>query len=101
MRMAIKVHFSAGETTKRTSALYQWDYGQQLEIESADLPTLVEVHFACPDMSEAIVRVCSVNNGIALFPFPIYVWNNRIQSQLGYMKSMTPQGLRPRPLLSP
>jgi hypothetical protein len=70
MRMAIKVHFSAGETTKRTSALYQWDYGQQLEIESADLPTLVEVHFACPDMSEAIVRVCSVNNGIATVSIP-------------------------------
>lgn len=68
--MAIKAKFSAGETTKRISALYQWDYGQQLEIESADLPTLVEVHFACPDMSEAIVRVCSVSNGIATVTIP-------------------------------
>jgi hypothetical protein len=68
--MALKATFSAGETTKRISALYQWDYGQQLEIESADLPTLVEVHFACPDMSEAIVRVCSVSNGIATVTIP-------------------------------
>lgn len=68
--MAIKVQFSVGETSKRTAPLYQWDYGQQLEIESADLPTLIEVHFACPDMSEAIIRSCSVSNGIAAVTIP-------------------------------
>lgn len=68
--MAIKAEFLAGQTEKRVSALYQWDYGQTLEIESPDLSTLVEVHFACPEMKEAIVHVCSVTNGVATVAIP-------------------------------
>ena len=68
--MAIKIEFLTGETEKRVSPLYQWDYGQTLEIESLDLPTLIEVHFACPGMTEAIVHVCSVTNGVASVAIP-------------------------------
>lgn len=68
--MAIKITFPALESTKTAPSLYQWDYGQILEIESADLAPIVEVHFACSGMTEAIVRPCSVNNGIATVPIP-------------------------------
>ena len=68
--MAIKIEFLPGEVEKKTSSLYQWDYGQTLEIESLDLPALIEVHFACPDMKEAIVRVCSVTNGVTTVAIP-------------------------------
>lgn len=68
--MAIKAEFLSGATTAKTQSLYQWDYGQVLEIESLDLPTLVEVHFACQGMNEAIVHVCSVNKGVATVTIP-------------------------------
>lgn len=68
--MAIKAEFLTGQTEKRVSALYQWDYGQTLEIEAPGLSTLVEVHFACRNMEEAIVHVCSVTNGVAAVPIP-------------------------------
>lgn len=68
--MAIKIVFPAGKATITAPSLYQWDYGQTLEIESADLLPIVEVHFACSGMTEAIVRPCSVNNGLATVPIP-------------------------------
>lgn len=69
--MAIRVVFPVGQATYTVkSGLYQWDYGQILEIESADLLPIVEVHFACSGMTEAIVRPCSVNNGLATVPIP-------------------------------
>lgn len=68
--MAIKIEFLAGQTEKKASPLYQWDYGQTLEIESLDLPPLIEVHFACPNMKEAIVHPCSVSNGVASVTIP-------------------------------
>lgn len=68
--MAIKVSFLTGEIEKRTASLYQWDYGQTLEIEAPYLPTVVEVHFACRDMKEAIVCVCSATLGVATVTIP-------------------------------
>ena len=62
--MAIKATFPAGKNETVTDSLYQWDYGQVLEIESAVLGSnTVEVHFACTNMSEAIVRVCTFSEG--------------------------------------
>ena len=58
--MAIKASFPDGKDTITVTGLHQWDYGQVLEIESKDLPTLVEVHFAYQGLSEAIVCPCSV-----------------------------------------
>ena len=68
--MAIKITFPVDETKITAASLHQWDYGQILEIESADLAPVVEVHFACSGMTEAIVRPCSVNNGIATVAIP-------------------------------
>lgn len=68
--MAVKATFLSGQTTTTTDALHQWDYGQQLEIEAAGLPTIVEVHFACHGMEEAIIRPCSFTAGIATTMVP-------------------------------
>lgn len=61
--MSIKAIFPAGVTAMTVNGLHQWDYGQELEIEASVLPNIVEVHFACAGMSEAVVRVCQVKNG--------------------------------------
>ena len=41
-----------------------------LEIHCNDLPALIEVHFACAGMKEAVVRSCSVINGVAIAAIP-------------------------------
>lgn len=69
--MAIKALFLSGKHDVTTDSLYQWDYGQKLEIEAVDLGTEeVEVHFACPNMSEAIVRPCYLTDGIGVVTIP-------------------------------
>ena len=69
--MAIKVQFPAGESNVTVRGLYQWDYGQVLEIECAEIGSeILEVHFACPNMSEAIVRSCTFSNGVGTVPIP-------------------------------
>ena len=69
--MAIKVLFSAGQETVIVQGLYQWDYGQTLEIECSDIGyEIMEVHFACPNMTMAIPRPCTFNNGVGTVPIP-------------------------------
>lgn len=68
--MVIKARFTEGVTSVTTKSLYQWDYGQKLEIESADLPATFEVHFACPNMKEAAVVPCSATNGVGVVTIP-------------------------------
>lgn len=69
--MAIKALFLSGKNETLTDSLYQWDYGQELEIEATDLGTQeVEVHFACPSMSEALVRLCYLTDGIGAVVVP-------------------------------
>lgn len=69
--MAIKAVFKPGETKTSVQGLYQWDYGQVLEVESPDLiVSNVEVHFSCDTMNEAIVRNCSVLNGVVSAVIP-------------------------------
>ena len=69
--MAIKALFPNGQNSITVSGLYQWDYGQELEIESADLGSIVaEVHFACSSMSEAIVRPCAFSSGAGTVTIP-------------------------------
>lgn len=92
--MAIKVVFSTGIPVATSQSLFQWDYGQTLEIESADIGSeIVEVHFACPSMSEAIVRSCSFSNGVGTVTIPdvcleqsstITAWVYRIVGTQGY-----------------
>ena len=68
--MAIKALFTEGSTSIELAPLYQWDYGQELEIEAAGLPSLIEVHFACTGMNEAVVHTCSSVNNIATVAIP-------------------------------
>lgn len=68
--MSVRATFSADATSVRTKALYQWDYGQQLEIEATDLPAIIEVHFSCAGMTEAIVTSCSVADGLGIVTIP-------------------------------
>ena len=69
--MAIIVNFKVGETAATGSGLFQWDYGQVLEIHSPDIGSeLMEVHFACANMAEAIVRPCSFSNGVGTVTIP-------------------------------
>ena len=68
--MVIKARFTEGVTSVTTKSLYQWDYGQKLEIESADLPAVFEVHFACQGMKEAAVVPCSATNGVGVVTIP-------------------------------
>ena len=90
--MTIKAVFPTGTDAVTTNNLYQWDYGQVLEIESSDLPTLIEVHFAYQGLSEAIVRSCSVSNKIGTVTIPnqcleqyspITAWVYEISGTLG------------------
>lgn len=68
--MVIKARFTEGVTSVTTKSLYQWDYGQKLEIESADLPAMFEVHFACQGMKEAVVVPCSTTDGVGVVTIP-------------------------------
>lgn len=69
--MAIRVTIPEGQSSAKTSDLYQWDYGQVLEIEAPDnLPAALEVHFACRGMSEAVIHACSATNKLASVRIP-------------------------------
>lgn len=69
--MAIKVVFPENTTVQTVSGLYQWDFGQVLEIECAEFGSeIMEVHFACSGMTEAIVRICSFSAGVGTVTIP-------------------------------
>lgn len=68
--MSLKAFIPSGQTALTVNGLHQWDYGQKLEIHDDDLPALVEVHFACAGMTEAVVRSCSVVQGVAEVVIP-------------------------------
>lgn len=68
--MTLKAIFPTGITELTVNGLHQWDYGRKLEIHASDLPALVEVHFACPGMEEAIVRVGSAVGGVVTVVIP-------------------------------
>ncbi len=68
--MTLKAIIPSGQTEITVNGLHQWDYGQKLEIHSADLGAIVEVHFACAGMKEAVVRVCEDTEGVAVATIP-------------------------------
>lgn len=68
--MAIKAMFSPGQTSATVNGLHQWDWGRKLEIHDDSLPALVEVHFACPGMTAAVVRSCAVVSGVTTAVIP-------------------------------
>lgn len=107
--MAIKVVIPSGTSTKTVEGLYQWDFGQSLEIECFEIGSeIVEVHFACTGMSEAIVRPCTFSDGIGTVVIPdqcleqtssITAWIYKIDSTQGHtIKTITlPISSRTRP----
>ena len=107
--MSLKVALSADAEPYIVNGLYQWDYGRVLEIEDYELGTeLVEVHFACNSMDEAIVRPCSFINGVGTVTIPdlcleqsstLIAWIYRISGTEGYTwKTITmPITARTRP----
>lgn len=68
--MTLKAIIPSGQTELTVNGLHQWDYGQKLEIHSSELPAIVEVHFACAGMKEAVVRVCETVDGVAVAAIP-------------------------------
>lgn len=60
--MNLQAKFPAGATEATVHGLHQWDYGRKLDIDSASLlgRGVVQVHFACAGMTEAVVRLCDV-----------------------------------------
>lgn len=68
--MALKAIFPSDKESITVTGLYQWDYGQQLEIEAEGLPEVIEVHFSCTNMTEAIVRTCVRENGVYIAAIP-------------------------------
>lgn len=69
--MAIKVQIPAGESNVTVSGLYQWDYGQVLEIECIEFGSeVLEAHFACSNMAEAVVRTCTFTTGVGTVEIP-------------------------------
>ena len=107
--MAIKVTIPAEKEAVTVSGLFQWDYGQVLDIECTDIGSeIVEVHFACSNMSEAIVRPCSFSNGVGTVTIPdqcleqttpITAWIYKIAGSAGHtVKTITlPITARTRP----
>lgn len=98
--MAIKVVFPAGQNSVIVQGLYQWDYGQMLEIECPELGNeLMEVHFACPNMTMALPRPCTFSNGVGTVPIPdqcleqgeaLTAWICRIDDKQGHtIKTIT------------
>lgn len=68
--MPIRAIFSEGVNTLTVSGLHQWDYGQKLEIHGLALPALIEVHFACLNMTEATVRIGTTADGVTTVAIP-------------------------------
>lgn len=68
--MSLKVIIPTGWTEITVNGLHQWDYGRTIEIHADGLPAMVEVHFACAGMSEAVVRSCSVIDGAVTAAVP-------------------------------
>ena len=69
--MAIKVTIPSGVSSVTIDPLYQWDYGQVLEIESPDFSSLmIEVHFSCAGNDTAVVHTCSVETDVAAVQIP-------------------------------
>ena len=111
--MALKASFPQGTDLITVNGLFQWDYGQELEIESSDIGSeIVEVHFASPNMIEAIVRSCSFSNGVGTVIIPdtcleqsktISAWVYQISGTQGHTTKtiLLPITERTRPSLAP
>lgn len=91
--MAVKVQIPPTGSPIIARGLFQWDYGQELEIECEEIGSEeLEVHFACQNMTEAVVRVCYFSDGVGTVEIPdecleqtspINVWIYEVGDQHG------------------
>ena len=91
--MSITATFPQGVNEITVNGLHQWDYGRGLKIVASDLPATVEVHFAGPGMSEAVVRSCTMVGGSGTVGIPdkcleqsapIHAWIYHIDGNEGH-----------------
>lgn len=68
--MSLKVIVPKGQTEITVNGLHQWDFGRTIEIHADGLPSMVEVHFACAGMNEAVVRSCAMIDGAVTAAVP-------------------------------
>lgn len=68
--MNLQAIIPPGQTEAVVNGLHQWDYGRVLELHCANLPAIVEVHFACIGMEEAIVRTGEAVSGQVTVTIP-------------------------------
>jgi uncharacterized protein (UPF0335 family) len=69
------VYFEKGSNFANVYNLYQWDYGQSLEIKGLDIHDNVWVQFAMnPYGGEAIPVVTKVNDGVITANIPAFVF---------------------------
>lgn len=66
----IQATIPAGVSALTVHGLHQWDYGQKLQLQADGLPNLIEVHFGCPGMKEAEVRVAPLTDGAVTVSIP-------------------------------
>lgn len=65
------VEFSRrGEEIEIDNELWQYDYGQNIQIKGLDLPEIFEVHFSWKDIEKAVVVTGSTVNGISTVDIP-------------------------------
>lgn len=70
MDKIIRAAFCDGRDSTTVYGLYQWDYGQELEIHGLDLPPAVEIHFAAAGDAEATVRIGTTKDKVTTSPIP-------------------------------
>lgn len=59
-----------GEEIEINEELWQWDYGQKIQITGLDLPEIFEVHFSWKDLETAKVVTGSTIDGVSTVDIP-------------------------------
>ncbi len=71
MNNAIKANIKSQDQTTFTRSVWQYDYGQILQITGAELPPAVEVQFSLYEKSgETITRVATTTDGVTEVQIP-------------------------------
>lgn len=84
-----------GEEIEIENELWQYDYGQRIQIKGLDLPETFEVHFAWKDSEKAKVVIGSTVNGISTVDIPnVALEQRRTITAYIYLSGITEQLLR-------
>lgn len=74
------VEFTSGTTVKTITGLFQWNFGQILQIKGLDLPSAVEVHFALRRSEEALRRIGVTKDGVTEVEIPDVLFKTMMTS---------------------